>query len=432
MLERLLPFFKKPGLLHPVLKLGRLLANLTDLKQYPELKLKRRTEALYRARERRVLDAIFMKRTPDRVPVIANGVNFFPAHHAGITTREYMFEPAKMRHAVLKFCKDFDFDMYFNSYILGFGGVVEKMGVNLLKIPGRDLGPHSGYQYNEIDRLRPEEYAEFLERGMDFLVDTIAGRCAVTFRKAGVARVTDETRALLEFAKFARMVVEVQNAMRSRGAYCIFGSAAFPPFDIMSFVFRTVHSLARDLMKRKYREKVVELCERMNPWLVELWSSFARITGMPGVWFTLERAFSLSPRQFKRFYWPTCKQMILAFVDRGLIPFITIEGDVTHLAKFFLELPPRVARRCVFNCDTSDIHEVNRVLDGHMAIAGNIPLSTMCVGTPRDVEKACEQLFAELKPGGGYLLSPALGIPDEAKPENVHAMIKYAHAHGEY
>ena len=119
-------------------------------------------------------------------------------------------------------------------------------------------------------------------------------------------------------------------------------------------------------------------------------------------------------------------------VNQGLIPFLTWESDVTHLVRFLLELPKKISQRCVFNCDTSDIFQVNKILDGRMAIAGNIPLSTMCVGTKRDVEKYCEKLFPELKPGGGFLLSPALGIPDEAKPENVQAMIEYAHKYGKY
>ncbi len=67
-----------------------------------------------------------------------------------------------------------------------------------------------------------------------------------------------------------------------------------------------------------------------------------------------------------------------------------------------------------------------------MSIMSNIPLSTMCVGSPKNVEDYCEKLFAELKPGGGLLLSPAIGIPDEAKPENVRAMVNYALKHGNY
>ncbi|MBD3351029.1 MAG: hypothetical protein GF364_06045 [Candidatus Lokiarchaeota archaeon] len=56
----------------------------------------------------------------------------------------------------------------------------------------------------------------------------------------------------------------------------------------------------------------------------------------------------------------------------------------------------------------------------------------MCVGSPKDVKKYCDKIFPELKPNGGFLLCPALGIPDESKPENVHAMIEYGHKYGRY
>ncbi|MFO8018185.1 MAG: hypothetical protein R6U96_06080 [Promethearchaeia archaeon] len=41
-------------------------------------------------------------------------------------------------------------------------------------------------------------------------------------------------------------------------------------------------------------------------------------------------------------------------------------------------------------------------------------------------------MFAELKPGGGFINCSALGIPDEAKPENVRALIDYTREHGTY
>lgn len=56
----------------------------------------------------------------------------------------------------------------------------------------------------------------------------------------------------------------------------------------------------------------------------------------------------------------------------------------------------------------------------------------MCVGTPQDVKNACEKLFAGLKGNGWYILNPALGNPDQAKPKNIHAMINYAKKYGPY
>ncbi len=432
MLEKFIPFFRKPGLLNPILTLGNKFAFKMDLHQIGLRNEKIKNQPLLESRRRRVLDAITMRHEPDRVPVIGNGVNFFPAKYAGITVAEYMYDGKKTRSAFTKFSRDFPLDMSFPSFLLAMGRLATAADINLLKIPGRDISVNSSYQYNEIDRLKDDEWSQFLQRGMPFLVDTLAPRVASLFGKTGVKRLAGETRLMMETMLFGMTAIRILNEMEARGDYNFFGSAAFPPYDVMSFVFRTISTLTRDLMRKQTRDSVVELCRRMDPWLIDLFKLPGKMMGFPGVWFPSERAFSLSPKQFEQFYWPTLKTMIYAFVKEGLIPFLTWESDVTHLIPFLTELPRSVARRCVFNCDTSDIFQAKKLLDGHMCIAGNIPLSTMCVGTPHDVEKYCVKLFEVLKPGGGYLLSPALGIPDEAKPENVHAMIQYARKHGKY
>ena len=432
MLEKAIPFFRKPGIMNPIAKLGSFGMNLLDFPRYKMRGIEEQNRALYETRQRRILDTIGLQKAPDRVPVITNGLNFFPAHYAGISTYDYMFDHKKLHDATFKFINDFDFDMYFLQYMFGIGDLVHFAEFNLLKLPGIDLDPHSPYQYNEIDRLNSDEYERFQKEGMQFLINTLSPRCAGLFKYSGLEKLRRETLLLLKFMKFGRFVIQMQNEMQARGAYCIFGTTGFPPFDIFSFAFRSMESIARDMMKRDTKERMIDLMRRMNPWLVSLWTLLPKISHQPGVWFTSERAFSLSPKQFEKFYWPTLKQMILAMVNDGLIPFLTWESDVTHLLPFLLELPKSVSRRCVFNCDTSDIYQAKKLLEDHMCVAGNIPLSTMCVGTPHDVEKACEKLFAGLKGNGGYILNPALGIPDDAKPENIHAMINYAKKYGKY
>lgn len=431
MLEKTLPLFRKRGLLNPLMALAQSGGKILKRMKPRQVRERLKNEEKYKARERRVLDAIFMKHEPDRVPAIGNGVNFFPAKYAGMTCAEYMYDFKKMKIAMRKM-DDFDLDMHFNYNILAFGKLADRTGQNLLKLPGHHIDKDSGYQYNEINRLKAEEYERFVSEGMQFLVEEIAPRCGTVFAKKGVDRLKTETLVMLETMKFGAFLLQSSALMQAMGHYNIFGTFGMPPFDIMSFVFRDIHNLSRDMMKRQYREKIREICERMNKWLFALYTTLPKVTGQPGVWFVIERAFSLSPRQFEQFYWPTLKKLIIGMVEEGLIPFLTMESDVTHLVHFLREIPPRIARRCVFNCDTTDIFEANRILDGHMCIAGNIPLSTMCVGTPNDVEKYCERLFAELKPGGGFLLSPALGIPDEGRPENVQAYIKYAQKYGKY
>ncbi len=398
---------------------------------------KRRTEinankTLYLERARRVMDAITMRREPDRVPVAVGGLNFFAAKYAGITCSEYMYDYKKMKYALMKMHEDFDFDLTFPSFMLALGRVMTAAQVNLINIPGRDISVNSSYQYNEFERLKQEEYGEFLDRGMDFLMDTIAPRVSGIFQMSRLKRARYLGRVVYEAMKYVSMAEDVIVDLKAKGQYSLMTGAAVPPFDMMSFVFRELHGVTRDMMKKSVRPQLVELTNRIEPWLTPLLSALPQLNGSSGIWFVSERAFSLSPRQFEQYYWPTLKKMILSFVKAGDIPFLVWESDVTHLVHFLKELPTKISRRCVFMCDTSDIFEVNRILDGHMCIIGNVPLSTMCVGTPKDVEKYCDKMFAELKPGGGFMNCSALGIPDEAKPENVHALINYTHKHGVY
>lgn len=53
-------------------------------------------------------------------------------------------------------------------------------------------------------------------------------------------------------------------------------------------------------------------------------------------------------------------------------------------------------------------------------------------GTPDDIRAYCRRLIEEVAPGGGYILSGALGIPDNASYENVRAMLDYVLENGVY
>ncbi len=421
--------FRSNGFLKLASLMGNTTLKLNELKVKSEIE---RHKSEYQAKERRVITAIEMLKEPDRVPTSTGGLNFFPAKYTGITCAEYMFDAKKMKYAFMKTIEDYNFDLIFPSFMLSMGRVITASKLNLFRIPGRDLTINSGYQFNEIERLKQEEYKEFLERGMDFMIDTIVPRTSGIFQMKPYKRFPYLGRVVFEGLKFISTATNLLAEVKAKGQYNLMTGVAFPPFDIMSFVFRDLSALTRDMMKKETKSQLLELIKRIEPWLTTFLSALPQMNGSTGIFFPSERAFSLSPKQFEQFYWPTLKKMIISFVKAGDIPFLVWEQDVAHLVHFLLELPKSISRRCCFMCDTSDIFKVHKILDGHMSIMANVPLSTMCVGSPKDVEQYCEKLFTELKPGGGLILSSALGIPDEAKPENVRAMVNYALKYGNY
>ena len=70
---------------------------------------------------------------------------------------------------------------------------------------------------------------------------------------------------------------------------------------------------------------------------------------------------------------------------------------------------------------------------GHTCIAGSVPASPLISSTPDEVKRYVEKLLAEVKEGGGYILTGSVsGIPDEARPENVRALLKAVEEYGRY
>jgi uroporphyrinogen-III decarboxylase len=54
------------------------------------------------------------------------------------------------------------------------------------------------------------------------------------------------------------------------------------------------------------------------------------------------------------------------------------------------------------------------------------------LGTPDEVTAYCKRLIKEVGKDGGFILDAAIGIPDEAKPENVAAMYRTVREYGRY
>ncbi|MCP4764144.1 MAG: hypothetical protein GY870_20390 [archaeon] len=420
---------KTPWIYKPLIQMTDAIVALRSTRYRVEFE---RNREKYEAKKRRVLDAISMYKEPDRVPVTSGAFSFFPAKYAGISVSEFMFDHKKMKAAYLKTIDDFDFDALFPAYALSFGRLMTASKFNMFRIPGRQISINSSYQYNEYERLKTDEYDELIERKLDFLIETLVPRFSVVYKMKKIKRPAYIGRTILELLGLVNIAQQVFIEERARGHYSLMRGLAMPPYDVWSLLFRNLTNISRDLMKKDRRAKIIKILEGIEPWITPLFSNMPKAFGSNGIFFASERGFSLSPRQFEQFFWPTMKKMIYEFVKDDNIIFLGWEGDSTHLVHFLLELPKNVARRCCFMVDSGDIFKINKILDGHMALQGNVPLSTMCVGTPKDVEKYCEKMFAELKPGGGFINCSALHVPDEAKPENVHAMINYTKKYGNY
>ncbi|MDD1776642.1 MAG: uroporphyrinogen-III decarboxylase, partial [Candidatus Helarchaeota archaeon] len=152
----------------------------------------------------------------------------------------------------------------------------------------------------------------------------------------------------------------------------------------------------------------------------------AEVSGSKNIFMPLHRgdANFLSLRQFEEFYWPSFKRLLLDLIDLGYVPMPSFEGYWTkdHFELFRTELPKG---KIIFNLDgPTDIFMAHEILAGHSCIMGNVPHQLLVIGNPDEVKNYCRKVIAAFSEG--LILAPGIGLPEDAKLENVRALVEVA------
>jgi uroporphyrinogen-III decarboxylase len=135
----------------------------------------------------------------------------------------------------------------------------------------------------------------------------------------------------------------------------------------------------------------------------------------------------MSNEQYEEFYWPYLKQLLIGLVEADLRPVAIFEGECDGVLEFLPELPPG---KIIGHFDKIDRRKAKRLIGNVMCFWGNVSSSLLCHGTPREVRDDVKELIDIFGDNGGLIVDGAMGIPDDAKPENVQAMTEAAHEFG--
>ena len=110
---------------------------------------------------------------------------------------------------------------------------------------------------------------------------------------------------------------------------------------------------------------------------------------------------------------------MMACIDAGLTPNPLFEGDCTSRLDVIRDIP---RGKVVYWFERTDLFRAKEVLGDTVCIEGGVPSSLMIGGTPDEVRAYCRKLISIVGKNGGFILNGDVGIPDEAKPENVRAI----------
>ena len=407
-------------------------------------------EELYAERVERVLDVAAL-RAPDRVPVFGP-YQLYPYTFAGVTFKDAMNDYALAREACHKFQDYFQPDLDFGPIIAYPAPAMEMLDIKWLKWAGHGLDDHIMYQYVETENMTADEYDEFIYDPSHFLMSKwlprsfpplagLAGWPAVrSFMWFGwtggfVGLAAPEVQEALrnaaaageELGRWFASIGQYAAEMTAKGTPQLYAAFNWPPFDIIGDTLRGTRQILADI--RRHPSKLHDALEVATKIFIE-YGSGAAGAELPLCWIWMHKGTRdfMSDAQFAEFYWPYLRKGMLALVDKGIIPVLYCEADVESRLQHFADVPPG---KVIYHVSTTDMVKAKAVLGGIAAIAGNVPNIMLLSGTPDDVREYCKKLIDDVGKDGGFIMDSAVML-DEAKPENLKAMIDFTKEYGVY
>jgi uroporphyrinogen-III decarboxylase len=136
----------------------------------------------------------------------------------------------------------------------------------------------------------------------------------------------------------------------------------------------------------------------------------------------------MSIEQYKTFYWPTLREVMMGLIDEGLVPMPLFEGDYTSRLEIIKDIPKGKA---IYWFEKVDIYKAKEILGDTVCFRGNVPIALLCTGTPQQVKDYVKELIDVFGKGGGLIVDCGVWF-DEAKHENVKAMVDCTKEYGVY
>ncbi len=409
-------------------------------------------ENMYKERVTRLIKVINLE-VPDRIPVYPS-VGFFPAYYAGITPREAMYDYEKLVRAWKKYHFDFSPDINAGMGIPGPGKTYDDLDYKLYAWPGHGVPHDATYQCIEKEYMKANEYEALIQDPSDFWLRIYLPRVFGSLEPLkqlspfthliewpnvgpgvlpfGKPEVKAAFEALFEAGeqavKWATIVGNAGRELMACGFPVAAGGMAKAPFDTIGDTLRGTRGVVMDMYRQP--EKLHEAMEKITPLMINMAVSSARVTGNPIIFIPLHKGAEgfMSDEQYKTFYWPTLKKVILGLIEEGLVPRIIAEGAYEARLEIIKDIP---AGKTIWKFDHTNMAKAKEMMGRIACIEGNVPISLLTVGTPEQVKGYCKHLIEVAGKNGGFILSSASAV-DQGKQENLRVMIEFTKEYGVY
>lgn len=270
------------------------------------------------------------------------------ARYAGFTCQEVTHDYHKAFEAVIRCCRDFDWDAAVPNMVYVWTGLTEAMGLKYYGVPGIHVGADICFQYREPNEqgafMQREEYDELIADPVRFLWEKWLPRVSGEVSPPGVPATYRNNLAFVKTGMamldyFHAFGPQVDRMRRERGTVSAICGMLKAPLDILADKLRGYLGLAFDLME--VPEKVEAACQALMPHLAYLALTGAdpqRLAPIP-IWMHRGCTPFISKRHFETIYWPTLRPIVDALWAQGNQTLFYAEGKWDAHLERFAELP---------------------------------------------------------------------------------------------
>jgi len=410
-------------------------------------------EKLYKERATRIKDAIQLKKLPDRVPVFLIP-SFAPAFYAGMTPQEVMYDFDKVNMAWKKFYMDLQPDAHGGAVVPGPGRFFDILDFKLYKWPGHGMVAEHTYQCVEGEYMKADEYDALIQDPSNFFRSVYQPRifgALEPFKKLAplpdLAEMYGEAGSFVPYglpdvqAAFKALLEAGSEALKWAGYMGAFGKEitelGFPayqcaatkaPFDILGDTLRGTKGIMLDMYRQP--DKLLQALDVITPLMIKIGVSATQGAGNPLVFIPLHKGADgfLSDKQFKTFYWPTLRKVLMGLIEEGVVPFCWAEGGFNSRLEVIRDLPKG---KTAWLFDQIDIAKAKKMLGDIACIGGTMPIAMLTVGTPQQVKDHVKKCIDTAGKGGGYIMANGAFF-DRVKWENLKAMVDFTKEYGVY
>ncbi|MEJ2549855.1 MAG: uroporphyrinogen decarboxylase family protein [Anaerolineales bacterium] len=410
-------------------------------------------EKAYKNRIFRFKDAIQMEKLPDRVPVTIFP-SMFPWTNAGMTVQEAMYDYAKCAEVFQNFVLEFEPDVHWGAYAPGPGKMYEILDYKLYSWPGHGVAPEHSYQCNEGEYMMANEYDALISDPSGFFTSKYLPRVfgalsgfpmlpflpgilemygvALNFIPFGLPPVQATYQALFEAGaealKWIGAIGGADGFLATAGFPNILGGFTKAPFDVVGDTLRGTKGVMLDIYRQP--DKLIEAMESLVPLMIGMGVGASQQTGNPLIFIPLHKGANgfLSDEQFKKFYWPTLKAVILGLIEAGCVPLPAAEGGYSERLEVVKDLP---RGKTLWMIDLTEMQAVKKTLGKNACLLGNVPSAMLNLGTPEEIKEYVKKLIDTCGKDGGLIICNGAFF-DHAKAENVKAMVETAKEYGVY